>query len=134
MAFGSNYGGYPGYYGGYQQNPYQDQLTQLRSQQTGFPPMAQPNGGLLWVQGEAGAKSYLMAPNSTVLLMDSEAQRFYLKTTDASGVPGMRVFEYTEVVPNQQRPPEIPVDKFVTREEFDKFVQSLAPRTEVNDA
>lgn len=125
---------FPNYFGGYQPNPYQDQLAQLRSQQVGFSPVAQPNGGLLWVQGEAGAKSYLMAPNSTVLLMDSEAQRFYLKTTDASGVPGMRVFEYTEVVPNQQRPPEIPADKFVTREEFDRFVQSLAPRTEVTNA
>lgn len=125
---------YPGYYGGYQQpNIYQDQLTQLRAQQ--FQPMQQPGGGLLWVQGEAGAKSYLMAPNSTVLLMDSEAQRFYLKTTDVSGVPGMRIFEYSEVMPNQPKAPEIPVDKFVTREEFERFVQSLAAqKTEVTDA
>lgn len=125
---------FPNYFGGYQPspNPYQDQLTQLRAQQ--FQSAPQPGGGLLWVQGEAGAKSYLMAPNSTVLLMDSEAQRFYLKTTDASGVPGMRVFEYTEIIPNQPKPAEIPVDKFVTREEFERFVQSLTPRTEVNDA
>lgn len=128
MAFGSYNPGYPGFYGGYPtQNPYQDQLTQLRA------PQYQSNG-LLWVQGEAGAKSYLMAPNTTVLLMDSEAQRFYLKSTDASGVPGMRVFEYSEVIPNQPKTPEIPADKFVTREEFERFVQSLAPRTEVADA
>lgn len=131
MAF--NYpGNYPGYFGGYPpQNPYQDQLTQLRSQQ--FQPQT-PGAGLLWVQGEAGAKSYLMAPNSTVLLMDSEAQRFYLKTTDASGVPGMRVFEYTEVMPNQPKPQEIPTDKFVTREEFERFVQSITQKTEVANA
>lgn len=131
MAFGSNFGNYPGYFGSYQPNPYQDQLTQLRNQQY---PMQSQSNGLLWVQGEAGAKSYLMAPNSTVLLMDSEAQRFYLKTADASGVPGMRVFEYTEIHPNQPKPADIPTDKFVTREEFERFVQSLAPRTEVTDA
>lgn len=132
MAF--NYpGNYPGYFGGYPpQNPYQDQLTQLRSQQ--FQPVNQPGSGLLWVQGEAGAKSYLMAPNSTVLLMDSEAQRFYLKTTDASGVPGMRVFEYTEVMPNQPKVLEISADKFVTREEFMNFVNSITQKTEVANA
>lgn len=108
-----------------QQYPYQDQLSQLRAQPY---PMQSQSNGLLWVQGESGAKSYLMAPNTTVLLMDSEAQRFYLKSTDMSGVPSMRVFEYNEVVPNQVRN-----DQFVTREEFDRFVQSLANKTEVTD-
>ena len=28
--------------------------------------------GIIWVQGEAGAKSYLVAPNTTVQLWDSE--------------------------------------------------------------
>lgn len=84
-------------------NPYQpvpDQLSQLRApyQQMYQPAQMQPNNnGLLWVQGEAGAKSYLVAPNTTVLLMDSEAQRFYLKSTDAAGMPTMKTFEYREV-------------------------------------
>ena len=39
----------------------------------------QQNSGITWVQGEAGAKSYLVAPNTTVQLWDSEAQRIYLK-------------------------------------------------------
>lgn len=50
-----------------------------------------------WVQGETGAKSYLVAPNTTVLLLDSEGQKFYLKSADASGMPlPLRIFEYTE--------------------------------------
>ena len=50
-----------------------------------------------WVQGETGAKSYLVAPNTTVLLLDSESQRFYLKSADASGMPmPLRTFSYTE--------------------------------------
>jgi hypothetical protein len=51
---------------------------------------------LTWVQGEAGAKSYLVAPNSTVVLWDSESPTIYIKSSDASGLPTMRVFDYTE--------------------------------------
>lgn len=60
------------------------------------PQMGQQGGsGIIWVQGEAGAKSYLVAPNNTVQLWDSEAQVIYLKSTDASGMPSMKVLDYT---------------------------------------
>lgn len=82
---------------------------------------------IIWVQGEAGAKSYLVAPNTTVLLMDSEAQKFYLKSSDASGMPmPLRIFEYSEKTSNlaqiDKKSPE-PIDyaSFVTKREFDAF-------------
>ena len=121
-------------YGNYQPmpQPYQDRLAQLQSQyqQTvnvpQMTPQPQINQGLLWVSGEVGAKSYLVAPNSTVLLMDSDASRFYLKSADQSGMPSLRIFEYTEV----QNTPQTSViapnsdlkeldSKYVTREEYD---------------
>jgi hypothetical protein len=52
-------------------------------------------GGLIWVQGEAGAKSYLVAPNTTVQLWDSEANCVYLKSADATGMPSMKILDYT---------------------------------------
>lgn len=52
-------------------------------------------GGIIWVQGEAGAKSYLVAPNTTVQLWDSENQVIYLKSADATGMPSIKVLEYT---------------------------------------
>lgn len=82
---------------------------------------AQPpaNNGIIWVQGEAGAKSYLIAPNTTVPLWDSEDQVIYLKSADASGMPSMKVIDYTV------RGAQIPIseasaldDKFIGREEF----------------
>lgn len=110
--------------------PYQDRLAQLQNQyQQTMSPQMQPmqqvpqtNQGLLWVQGEAGAKSYLVAPNTTVLLMDSEVSRFYLKSTDNTGMPKLRTFEYKEVAQNipqgQTEPPEDLDTKYVTREEY----------------
>lgn len=110
------------------QAPYQDRLAQLQSQyqntmpQTQNPGPPQTNQGLLWVQGEAAAKSYLVAPNTTVLLLDSEGSRFYLKSTDNAGMPNLRTFEYREVPQNapqaQQAPAENLDDKYVTRDEY----------------
>lgn len=124
-------------YNQYQQSfpqPYPDRLTQLQNQyqqavnvpQIQTVPQPQVNQGLLWVSGEIGAKSYLVAPNSTVLLMDSDAQRFYLKSADNAGMPNLRIFEYTEVTNIPQNAPQAPNldenvlhDKFVTREEYE---------------
>jgi len=118
--------GYPAYQQVYPQ-PYQDRLAQIQSQYQQTIPQGQQvpqaNQGLLWVQGEAGAKSYLVAPNTTVLLMDSEAQRFYLKSTDGAGMPNLRTFEYTEIVPNASmavQSDSIDLDnKYVTRTEYE---------------
>lgn len=55
----------------------------------------QQSNSLIWVQGEAAAKSYLVAPNSSVALWDSEAQTVYIKSADASGMPSIKVLDYT---------------------------------------
>ena len=80
------------------QNQYYTQLAQsytpMQAPQQNVAPVQQNNNGIIWIQGENAAKSYLVAPNTTVLLMDSESQRFYLKSYDASGMPlPLRVFE-----------------------------------------
>lgn len=119
-------------YAPYQPIQYADRLTQLQNQYNAMNNVSQMpvisqtpqvNQGLLWVSGEVGAKSYLVAPNTTVLLMDSEGQRFYLKSTDGSGMPSLRIFEYTEVpqnAPQALNTPEINLDgKYVTRDEYD---------------
>lgn len=126
--------------------PYPDRLAQLQNQYqqaVNVPQMVptsmsgatpQVNQGLLWVQGEAGAKSYLVAPNTTVLLMDSEASRFYLKSTDGAGMPNLRTFEYTEV--SQNAPQALNSrdfnfdDKYVTRDEYEALKSQYEDITE----
>lgn len=56
---------------------------------------ASSQSSIIWVQGEAGAKSYLVAPNTTVQLWDSENQTIYLKSADASGMPSIKTLDYT---------------------------------------
>lgn len=123
----------PTYYDPVQQNP----MGQFQPPAT--PSVTQPmtqhgNNGLIWVQGEAGAKSYIVAPGNTVMLMDSEGERFYLKSADASGMPmPLRVFEYKERTETPSQAFSAPVtaqnvnfDNFVTREEFEQRMASMA--------
>ena len=86
----------------------------------------QTNGGIIWVQGEAGAKSYLVAPNTTVQLWDSENQVIYLKSADASGMPSMKVIDYT--IRGSQGVSEAFGDnshKFIPRDEFEGLKSEL---------
>ena len=107
---------------------YQDQLSQLRNAQmampSGYQPARQDSSGLNWVQGETGAKSWIVAPGSTVLLMDSEGQRFYLKSADQSGLPSMRIFEYAEIGAEK---PSVQTQQanFVTADEFTAFKNAI---------
>ena len=78
-------GGYPATY----QNPYLVQQPQYQQ------PVQQQQGSLIWIQGEAAAKSYLVAPNTSVVLFDSESQTVYIKSADASGMPSMKTLDYT---------------------------------------
>lgn len=80
---------------------------------------AQVNSGIVWVQGETGAKAYPVAPNTTVLLMDSEGDRFFLKSSDASGVPlPLRIFDYKEIKAEAHRA-EIP--EYATKKDLDEL-------------
>lgn len=108
MAYPYPYTGVP--YGQTIQNPVLPQVAP-----------APAGNGLNWVQGENGAKSFLVAPGNTVLLMDSEAKRFYLKSADNSGMPQpLRVFEYTEISGNG---PDM--NQYVTRDELKKALEAL---------
>lgn len=70
---------------------------------------------IIWVQGEAGAKSFLVAPNTTVALWDSESQTIYLKSVDATGMPSMKYIDYT--IRDASNVPKS--ESYISREEFD---------------
>ena len=120
------------YYPTYYQPPMADQLTQYRQQQYTMPqaaPQPQPSP-ILWVQGEEGAKAYMVAPGASVLLMDSESSSFYIKSTDASGMPQpLRIFDYVERTAAQHAP--TPSPEYITREEFERRIAQLTPEKPV---
>lgn len=77
--------------------------------------------GLIWVQGEAAAKSYLVAPGSTVQLWDSEEKVIYLKSADPSGMPSMKVLDYTI----RGEEPAKPAPEYATKEELNALADKI---------
>ena len=142
-----NYGYQYPYYG--TQTPMPDNLAQLRMNTNQMqnaviqpsmpsqPMQAQQSSQIIWVSGEAGAKSYLVAPGNTVMLLDAENSVFYLKSADASGMPlPLRIFDYKERTTAAQQAfggsvaaEAVNLDNFVTRKEFDELKASIASQT-----
>ena len=103
---------------GYQ--PAQIVYPQNQQQQT------QQNGGRIYVQGEESAKSYLVAPNQSVELWDTESQTIYLKSADASGIPSIRILDYTyrESMPKSKE--DLDMGAFATKEDVDILKEEIA--------
>lgn len=126
---------------------YNMQYQQPTGQQMGQPApqlqtSQQTGSGLIWVQGEAGAKSFLVAPGNTVMLMDSEGERFYIKSADASGMPmPLRIFDYKERKEAALQSSAAPtmnekfnLDSFITRDEFEARMASMASQCQCKNA
>ena len=113
------------------QQLYQSQLQQMQQQAQQMQqqiPQIQPQyrGGRIWVTGEAGAKAYLVAPNASVDLWDSETHTIYVKSADASGMPTMQILEYTiKGANNQNEPQEMQQPVYVSVEEFNVLKDEL---------
>lgn len=70
-------------------NPYQPNQPQQ-------PQSFQQNTNITFVNGIEGAKAYQVSPNSSVLLMDSDNSKFYVKSTDGLGVAKLTSYCFLE--------------------------------------
>ncbi len=84
-------------------------------------------GAITWVQGEAGARSVPVQAGQKVILMDSETNVFYVKSSDASGMPlPLRIFEYKEVNKVATSAEDVSAQNtYVTHEELEKALAEL---------
>lgn len=95
------------------QNPYMNRMT--NPIQT----------GILWVQGIEGAKAWQLAPNSNVILMDSENDgRFYIKTSDNVGMCNLRIFKYEEVK-HTPSSGDIDLSEYVRKDELQNLISNM---------
>lgn len=123
MAYGN---GFPVTY----QPIYPQYVPQPQPQVQQQPAQQAQNNSLIWVSGEAGAKAYLVAPNTTVQLWDSESQTIYLKSADGSGMPTMKILDYIirEQAQQGQAVPTLmheDVPEYVTKSELTAFEEKI---------
>lgn len=83
------------------------------------PQCRQPD--MIWVQGEAGMKAYMMAPNTRAILWDQDNPVIYIKTADVNGVVSVKTLDYTERGSEQNANPVIANTEveFVTKQDFE---------------
>lgn len=98
------------------------------TQQNFNQPSTPVSSGIIWVQGEAGAKAYPVAAGQSVLLMDSESENFYIKSTDVSGMPlPLKVYSYKQASESKPKHAESDFDPslYVTKDELEKRLEAL---------
>lgn len=106
------------------QNPYLPYTPAVQNYQV---PQT-PDGGIIWVQGESGAKAYPIQNGKSVILFDSESEHFFIKSADVSGMPQpLRIFSYKEATEIEIKP-KIDTSNFITRQEFEEAINSLKNR------
>ena len=117
---GINYGQMPMY-----QNPYQMPQSNMYMPKQLVP----QNNGINWVQGIEGAKAYQIPQNSNIILMDSEKNRMYIKTSDNIGMCNLRIFDFTEVTETSQGHNSVAtqpdLSQYVTRDELNNILEQL---------
>ena len=78
------------------------------------------------VNGEAGANTYPVASGNTVLLMDFNSNKFWLKSTNVNGIPQqLRTFTFKEEIQEIQNG-----SNSVTRDEFNTLSQNVLSLTQ----
>ena len=85
----------------------------------------QPQPSINWVAGYEGARQFPLTRNGAVVLLDSEADKFYIKTCDNIGMCDIRVFSFKEEKNDKKGNNVIGNEKYVTREEFNKLLAEL---------
>ena len=104
------------------QQSYNPQYSGVQGQS----PLMNPSSGIIWVQGEVGARAYPVGAGNSVLLMDSDDKYFYIKSADMSGMPKLHKYFYSEVVDEVPR-----LESHDTESSYD--TAKLASREEVKN-
>ena len=104
----------------YQPNSYQPSNNYMRPQMNQY----------AFVNGVEGAKSFMIQPNQTVMLMDSDNPICYMKQSNSLGQSTLRYFKLVETdentVRNLNNPTPIPSNQeFVLKADFDALNQRV---------
>ena len=122
--FPQNYQPFPQVYP--QQTPQQMNPQQIYPQNT-------QNNGIVWVQGIEGAKAHPVAAGQAVLLMDSDSDCMYLKSADQTGMPSLRVFDYTERTNTPQNVQKEDLSVFVRHDDLSLYATKKDLKKAISD-
>lgn len=124
-----NYGGY------YQQNSYQQPSYNYGYQNQTMPQMAQQTQPmfmqLTFVNGLEEAKSYIVAPNSSIYLRDNNSNKLYIKSCDNTGRSSLEEYNLVKSSEKGSNSSEnIDYNQFVTTSVFQAMKDEFSAKFE----
>lgn len=127
--------GYPNYSGGFvpqysapsYAQPMQPVQYQPQPQTMG---QQVPSNQITYVNGDEGAKAYIVAPNSSIMLMDSDSPKFYIKSANQNGQMSLRTFRFEEVLEgatpkSQETEKKIDLSEFAKKDDLKELEQKI---------
>lgn len=108
-------------------NPYGSPSVQFQpnAPQNGLQQATMPHA-IEYVNGVEGAKAYLIPPNSTKLLMDSDGDYFYIKTANPQGQANVKIYKYEEVTQSTSKDgAEKKTVKYATMEDIEAIREEI---------
>ena len=110
------------YYNPYQQYPYTQNTMQYQQPQP--QPQVQTNYlPLTFINGIEGAKAFIVHPNQTVYLKDSDSNLLFEKRADSQGKYTITAFELKQV--DYTKPAVQPVTNYATLEDLNNLQVKL---------
>lgn len=110
--------GYGSYMPSYMRNPMMQPISP-----------SSPTNGIEWAMGIENAKSVVVEPGKSKIIMDSEQPKFYIKTVDMNGMGSIKAFTFQEDVAPQATPaataPSIDMGKYVTKDELQTILTAF---------
>lgn len=76
-----------------------------------------------FVNGIEGAKSYIMQPNQTIMLLDSDEPIIYKKISNSYGQATLECFKMVPI--SEEELKKVPNQEFVTKTDFDNFAKHI---------
>ena len=76
--------------------PFPQQQQQVNNYPYAARTQGRPQSNIIWVNGKENARTMQLQPNSRVILLDNDCNKFYIKITDELGLGKLRVFDFVE--------------------------------------
>ena len=92
-------------------------------------PQNQTTSGIIWVSGLNEAQMYPLAPNNAVALWEQSGKTVYLKQSDATGKPSLRIYdlvERTEAPQAKSDAPEFKTSDFALKSDLEAMAATIS--------
>lgn len=105
---------------------YTYQNVQNKMPQTSTDNKQQNSINLVYVNGYDSAKDVILQPNQRVWIMNTNANEFYIKTSDSMGVSTLDCYEFSKIDPKARENNVLNKNvDYIKREEFDALKSKI---------